>query len=61
MALEALLRASDAEEIWQREQFFNLAKGWHTLAVQIEESLATSAQLEEKETPLKKAQLRWWR
>ena len=62
MALEALLRASDAEEIWQREQFFNLAKGWHTLAVQIEESLAAAERLEGKdEAPLKIAQTRWWR
>jgi hypothetical protein len=62
MALEALSRASVAEEVWQREQFFNLAKGWHTLAVQIEENLAASAQLEsEKVTPLKRARARWWR
>ena len=46
MALDALLRADQAESERQREQYFNLARCWHQLAVQLEEKL------EATQTPL---------
>jgi hypothetical protein len=36
MALDALHRANACKEGWQREQFFTLAQGWHTLACELE-------------------------
>jgi hypothetical protein len=39
MALDALLRADHSETERQREQYFNLARCWHQLAVQLEEKL----------------------
>ena len=48
MARDALSRAALTKETEQRAQFFNVALGWHALAVQIEESLGVLEREERK-------------
>ena len=43
MALDAMAHAQAAQDAATKDKYFHLSKGWHALAVQIEEGLARAA------------------